>query len=817
MSQPTRSGIETGDDALRADAADERARVQALRTLLWTFIALTGLIALIGSAVGSYREAAISAAGGAVYALILLSVRRWGVHRAGFLCTLWYFALATAAIVAGRGIYDVTIVLFPAGIFMGALLLRRAHVLALLALSVAIVATVGTANSVGWLNLNSPRPAPIAEVVVASLLLLAVGVIAQFVVLNLTAMVRDRRSAEQALLQSKGEIEARNRALQIVNELVHRLHRNLDITAIAHETVDVLVRHSQPPLVAFYLLEGDRSRVRLIADHGFTAEERAIGAYLPVEGSLSGLAIAEQRIVSSDDLLADSRAHRGIAEALARRGIASAMAVPLVFDGESLGSMNLIFKVRMSFGPLEIDTFKAIGQAVSLAIANARHMADLEHQAFHDPLTGLPNRAGLHREFLTLARGGAPPERRIGLVLLDLNRFREINEALGHHVGDQLLSQIAPRLAAAVADGPGAVFRLGGDEFAVLLAGLDGTSEAEPRAHRLLAALKAPFEVGGMALEVAASAGVAVWPEDGRDSHELLRCADVALEHSKRRSVAVISYEAALDEHTPERLALLSELGSAIREGGLVLHFQPTVMLGSGAVVGFEALVRWQHPRLGLLQPAAFLPFAELTEVIHPLTYWIVEDALKAQRLWDDAGFHIGLAVNLSVRNLLDGNCTQRLEEIFARARVDPTRVEFELTETALMSDPETAIKALSRITATGAHLAIDDFGTGYSSLAHLERLPVQALKIDRSFVSDMLTKARSLAIVRSTVQLGRSLGLRVVAEGVEDGRTAEALGEMGCEFAQGFFFGSPVPAEEVGRRLAAGLWSTRKPGAAAP
>jgi len=577
--------------------------------------------------------------------------------------------------------------------------------------------------------------------------------------------------------------------------------------------VSALIQASHPPLVAFYLLDRDGSRVRLVAHHGFTPEELAIGAYLPVDRSLSGVAITEQRIVSTGDLAGDARAHPGIVEALARRGVKAAMAIPLAFDGVSLGSMNLLFEEQPAFGPIQIDTFNAIGQAVSLAIANARHLASLDDQAFHDTLTQLPNRAGLHREFPRLR--SASGERRIGLALLDLDRFREINEALGHHVGDELLTLVGSRLAACLAGRSAATFRLGGDEFAVMFADLETPSDAELLAQHVLAAIKSPFAVGGMGLDVRASVGVAVFPDDAGDSHELLRCADVALARSKHTAAAVTAYDPAFDVHTPARLALVSELGLAIRGGGLELHFQPTVALPSRAVVGFEALIRWRHPRLGLLQPSAFLPYAETTDVINPLTQWVLENALRELRRWEEAGFRVNLAINLSVRNLLDRNCPRKLEEIFAHSGVVPSRVEFELTETALMSDPETAVEALGRITATGARLAIDDFGTGYSSLAHLKRLPVQALKIDRSFVSDMLGGGQGLAIVRSTVQMGRALGLSVVAEGVEEERTAEALGEMGCKLAQGFLFGAPVPAEEVGRRLAAGVWHVQPEGAA--
>ena len=342
------------------------------------------------------------------------------------------------------------------------------------------------------------------------------------------------------------------------------------------------------------------------------------------------------------------------------------------------------------------------------------------------------------------------------------------------------------------------MFRLGGDEFAVLVPGLESHDAAEADARKLLAALRLPFEVAGMALEVGGSVGIAVYPEDGLDSHELLRSADVAMYRAKQSAGGVSLYARELDHHTPERLALLSELGVAIRDGRMALHFQPKVALRNGAVVGFEALVRWPHPGRGLLLPAEFLPMAEGSDLIHPLTYWVVESALGQLLRWHALSPDLTMAVNLSARNLLDRNCPQRLEQIIQRIGVDPSRVEVELTETAVMTDADSALSLLGRITSTGARLAIDDFGSGYSSLAYLKRFPVHGIKIDRSFISDLATGEQSRAIVRSTVELAHSLGLTVVAEGIEDGETADTLREMDCDLAQGYYFARPTPPEEA-------------------
>ena len=787
------------NEAPATDAYYDEMRARVLRALLWTFIALTGLIAVIAFVDGSYSRVAISLGGGGVYAILLLGLDRWGARRAGYLCTLWYFLVATSAMASGKGIHDITMVLFPAGMFIGAVLLDRRHVIPMIAITVATVTGVGilSATPLGrGLVSDSPKW---AEVAVVSLLLLISGVLAHLIVWNLQEAIAERQRAELALERGKEDLEARNESLQVISELAHRLHRSPEIEAIAMQTVDVLVHHRQPPSVGFYLLDESGNQLNLIASHGFTEEELALGARLPLEGSLNGLAFREQRPVTSEDFRGDVRVHSPIARMLADRGITKALAVPLAFGGKALGSMTLLFGPSRMLTQLDVNTFQAIGQTVALAITNARQLAGIEHQAFHDSLTGLPNRAGLHRRFLThRARG----EQQIAFLLLDLNRFREINDALGHKAGDEVLVQIASRLENAAAARHAETFRLGGDEFAVLLLGLSRRDDARIKAGQLLLTLEEPFAVANMPLEIGASAGISYYPNDGDDSHELLRCADIAMYHAKTVGRSTVEYSPRLDEHTPERLAMASELGKAIREGELALHYQPKVALDSGAVAGFEALVRWPHPRLGLLSPRDFLPLAESTDLIHLLTYWVVETALGQLQEWRRARPYLTMAINLSARNLLDRNCSEKLEELFRKAGVDPSYVELELTETAVMTDPESAMATLARITTTGARLAIDDFGTGFASLTYLQRFPVSVIKIDRTFVSDMASGGPSLAIVRSTIQLARSLGLTVVAEGIEDRQTADSLREIGCDLAQGYYFARPGTVAEIDRYL---------------
>jgi diguanylate cyclase (GGDEF)-like protein len=417
-----------------------------------------------------------------------------------------------------------------------------------------------------------------------------------------------------------------------------------------------------------------------------------------------------------------------------------------------------------------------------------------EHHALHDALTDLPNRTALQQRIDEVLSSGATPGRSVALVLVDLDRFREVNDTLGHRHGDQLIRELGDRLLRHVREqGSGTVARLGGDEFAVLLPGVADAEEAVREAESVRSVLRAPVEIDGVTLAVEASVGLSLAPDDAADASEMLQHADVALYVSKRTHAGVAVYDPADDEHSPERLRLLAELARAIESDELVLHYQPKCAL-DGTVRGVEALVRWRHPERGLLMPADFIPAAERTGLIHPLTDVVLSAALARARDWYDAGTPTSVAVNVSTRTLLDGGFAARVLAHLAAHRTPPALLGLEITETTIMEDPDRALAVLTRLSDAGVRLSIDDFGTGYSSLAYLKSLPVHELKIDRSFVAGMTTSERDRVIVDSTVALGRRLGLDVVAEGVEDEGTRAALGDLGCELAQGFLFSRPVP-----------------------
>jgi diguanylate cyclase (GGDEF)-like protein/PAS domain S-box-containing protein len=421
----------------------------------------------------------------------------------------------------------------------------------------------------------------------------------------------------------------------------------------------------------------------------------------------------------------------------------------------------------------------------------------LTRQAFTDQLTGLPNRALLRDRAQQALRLAGRQGVTAALLLLDLDRFKEVNDTLGHHHGDLLLQQVAERLHGSLR-GSDTVARLGGDEFAVLLPQIAGVQEATVVADKLSAAIEAPFAVDGLSLDVDVSIGVAVYPDHASDPNELLQRADVAMYAAKATHAAYTIYDPSLDQHNPRRLGLLGQLRRALAAGELVVHYQPKADVRSGRILGVEALVRWQHPEHGLLGPGEFVPLAETTGLIRPLTAHVLDAALRQCRAWQDAGRELSVAVNLSTRCLLDLTLPDQITALLEVTGVAPQRLVLEITESAIMTDPTRALEILNRLHVLGVQLAIDDFGTGYSSMAYLKSLPVDELKVDRSFVTHLRDNQSDAVIVRSTVDLGHNLGLRVVAEGVEDRATWQELATLGCDSVQGYYLARPMPAAEL-------------------
>ena len=449
-------------------------------------------------------------------------------------------------------------------------------------------------------------------------------------------------------------------------------------------------------------------------------------------------------------------------------------------------------------------------EAVRGVLLNLRDVSErteleraLTQQAFTDQLTGLPNRAFLHERTTQALRLADENNHTTVLLLIDLDRFKEVNDTLGHHHGDMLLQQLAQRLRATVRASD-TVARLGGDEFAVLLRQIATVDDALVVANKVHAAIEAPFQVEGLTVDVDASIGVAAYPDHARSPDELLQRADVAMYAAKAAHVDHMVYEARLNQHSPRRLGLLGEVRKAITNNELVVYYQPKAAASSGRVIGLEALVRWQHPEHGLLGPNEFIPLAETTGLIRALTSYVLDTALRDCRTWLDNGHNLSVAVNVSARCLLDLNLPVEVSMMLVDRAVPPDRLVLEITESAIMSDPNRALEVLNHLHSLGVRLSIDDFGTGYSSMAYLTTLPVQELKVDRSFVTPMCRQQNERVIVRSTIDLAHNLGLQVVAEGVEDEETLRELDLLGCDVVQGYHLARPMSAGQFTRWLAA-------------
>ena len=433
-----------------------------------------------------------------------------------------------------------------------------------------------------------------------------------------------------------------------------------------------------------------------------------------------------------------------------------------------------------------------------------RQAAENQHLALHDPLTDLPNRSLFHDRAQQAILASRRDQTGIALMILDLDRFKEVNDTLGHHNGDLLLQEIGARLRGGLRESD-SVARLGGDEFGLLLPNVADGAEALMLGERVRAVLRRPFTLEGVTLDVEASIGIAIYPEHGDDVDSLLQRADVAMYLAKEDRSGCELYASDRDEYSPHRLALAAELRRALDEKELVLHYQPKADLSDGRIVAVEALVRWQHPEHGLLTPDQFVPLAEATGLIRELTLTVLDEALHQQRVWRDDGIDIRVAVNLSARDLYDLTLPASTAELLAKHDVPPTSLELEITESVIVADPMRARAILNRLSEMGVVLAIDDYGTGYSSLGYLKRLPIDEMKIDRSFVMQMADDRNDAAIVRSTVELGRNLGLKVVAEGVETAAAWAHLKALGCDFAQGYYLSKPVPAAEIAALVGAG------------
>ena len=472
------------------------------------------------------------------------------------------------------------------------------------------------------------------------------------------------------------------------------------------------------------------------------------------------------------------------------------IAAPLRVEDTVVGVLLVIDRPQHldTFGDADLRLFTSLANHATLSLQKA-HLVDQlaaeaaaqEHRSLHDPLTGLPNR----RHFLRLIGARLADQPRSAVVMLDLDGFKDVNEAFGHATGDRLLAEVGRRLADRL--GATSVARLGNDEFAALVPAVADAEDARTRVAAVVAALSVPFPVEGLTVDVRVTAGLAVAPEHGEDAAGLLQHADTALYAAKHQRTDVAVYDSAADRAS-HRLRMTGQLRDAIAAGDLTVHYQPKTDPATGRTAGVEALVRWEHPEHGRVGPDEFIPLAEQTGLIRPLTTLVLDTALAACAGWRRQGHHLGVAVNLSTRSLTDAELPTRVGEALRRAGLPPAALTLEITETAAMADLGRSVAVLQELRALGVRLSVDDFGTGQSSLAYLKQLPIHEMKIDKAFVLGLADDDGDAAIVRAALALGHALGLRVVAEGVEDAVTMALLGDWGCDLVQGYHVSRPLP-----------------------
>ncbi len=626
----------------------------------------------------------------------------------------------------------------------------------------------------------------------------------------------DERYKQQAHTAAMEESLRRcHRALRVIGDCERVIAGSADERALLQGVCDVVAVGYRMAWAA--VQGGDGASLRLA---GITGAHQdyvdclgpSLAAGAAGNGTI-GAALRSHGPVVVNDFEGDARLAPWWTDA-ARRGFRAKVALPLCRHEETLGVLNIYAAEQGAFDPEEVALLHGLADRVAAAVQGHRHREARHHaqaalhqrdralayRAHYDELTGLPNRVLLYQR---LGQAIADASRPLWLVYLDLDRFKVVNDSLGYQAGDTLLIQVADRLRAAV--GPaGTVARLGGDEFVLIL--------SDPEALQgILDAVAQPLRIEGHEYFPACSMGVAAWPADGRDQATLMRHADIAMYRAKELGRNNYQfYSAAMDARALQRLQLEGELRHALDRGEFVLHYQPQVAVRSGRIVGMEALIRWNHPELGMVSPSHFIGLAEETGLIVAIGDWVLRTACAQNKAWQRAGYTgLRVAVNLSARQFGAQDLAASIIAALDETGLDADSLDIELTESSLMADVDAAVASMRALKAIGVHLSIDDFGTGYSSLSYLKRFPIDVLKIDKSFVRDLMSDADDAAIVASIISLAHNLKLHVIAEGVETAEQLARLRQHGCDDVQGYLFSKPVPAAAFERMLAAARGAT--------
>jgi diguanylate cyclase (GGDEF)-like protein len=575
-------------------------------------------------------------------------------------------------------------------------------------------------------------------------------------------------------------------------ERLFSFSRELNVVPEAHDVLPSVLAQARD------LLRGETAEIVRFDEPGVTAW-RSVGGRAqqlrPEEAAQAG-DIVRRLLEGQEPLLL--RADHGVgSDYLRMRNAGEALLAPLRYDGRMVGAIAVhdrLGEVR-GFSADDLQLLQTVANHASVALHNEMLIGRLRHDALHDALTGLANRAQLVNEATSQLLLARKRQQSIAVMIIDLNGFKTVNDTLGHHVGDELLREVANRFVLA-AGSEVTVARLGGDEFAVLCQARDPDA-AMAVATTLLASLVEPFVVGQERLHLSGSAGIAMAPEHGTTVADLLKRADIAMYAAKHGADSALVYRSDIDVNDPSLLSLMGELREGIATGQVDIEVEPVVDLFTGAVVSAEALVRWHHPTRGKLRPGLFLPLAERNGLIVPLTELVLDRAVAACASWRTAGAgDIGISVNLSARSLLDTTLPAAVAEVLRRHDLPAPLLTLEITETIMLSDADRALGLLADLRALGVRLSLDDFGTGYSSLTHLSELPIQQLKIDQSFVSQITKSARDSAIVEAVANLARHLDVQVVAEGIETAETAARVRLLGCQYGQGHFFAQSMSAD---------------------
>ncbi|MBZ0155523.1 MAG: EAL domain-containing protein [Alphaproteobacteria bacterium] len=612
--------------------------------------------------------------------------------------------------------------------------------------------------------------------------------------------ITERRRAEQQLQKAK-ELS------DVLNNINTVIHSTLDFEEVMRRAVQEAGTALAVDAAVIGLLEAGS----FIIKYGYRVPEEFIDAHVSPERFRSAQYAASARdVVVFNDSYTDDRLNQ---EDIRRFGIRSLLSAPFIRRGSVLGTINLYSTIPFFFTDYHVDFARKLAASLSLALENARLFEDrkrieeeMRHMAHHDELTGLPNR----RLFMDIIRVECAQVRRhrlrLALFFLDLDRFKEVNDTLGHEVGDRLLKEVAVRLRANVRESD-TISRAGGDEFTITLADISRVEVIGEVAQKLTRAFQYPFMIAGHELCITVSIGISIYPDDSEDIGTLFRYADIALYHAKEQGRNNYQfYNPEITVRSIERIRLEGMLRQTVERGELEVHYQPQVAITTRRMVCAEALVRWRHPERGLLEAKQFIPAAEDTGLIRAIDEWVVRTACEHVRAWRESGLSpVCITVNLSARAFQNPDLVNTIAQILKETGTPPQHLDIEITETLAMSNVEQTSARLRELREMGMHTSLDDFGTGYSSLGYLKKLSVQKLKIDHSLIQDIATDPDDRAVISAVTAMAHTLGMKVLAEGVETEDQLSFLRTTHCDEAQGYLFSKPLPAEELKKLIASG------------